>query len=219
MAVTIHENPPPSHKVRHYTITISSAHTISTTVTSHPGAARDWIHRTLYHHRRNRHRLIIGLGVQWTPNTISLINSPASTIQLCIGSRCLIFQLHHSLSSPRILRRILFDPRNTFVGLWSHSDAAKLLECDHKLEMMKGMPIDLRNHVFDQHGRSLQGGSIVEIAAQVLKVEIEWDRETSMSDWEVHQLSRCQVRQATVDAFVAFAIGMDVQAWKLNDYI
>ncbi|KAL2921108.1 Exonuclease 3'-5' domain-containing protein 2 [Bienertia sinuspersici] len=214
MAVTtIIENHQPSHKLRHYTITLNDTHTISTTVTSHPGAARDWIHRTLFFNRRHRHHLLVGLGVQWTPH-----NNPASTIQLCIGHHCLIFHLHHSQSSPLILRRILLDPSITFVGLWCHSDAKKLLLSPHKLGMVDGMPIDMRIHAFNGHGRSLRGSSIIEIVDEVLGVVIDWDLDVGRSDWEVDELSLEHVRQASVDAFVSFAVGLHYQAWNFNKY-
>ncbi|XP_074281525.1 uncharacterized protein LOC141606337 [Silene latifolia] len=196
-----------------YLITLTGnnneTHEISTTVTSHPGVARDWLYSILYNHRYHRHHLIVGLGVQWAPYRH---NQPAATIQLCIGRRCLIFQLHHADSCPMILRRMLSDPQITFVGIWNSQDAAKLRESRHRLEMEAGMPIDLRHHAEDDDGRRLYRATIAEIAEEVLGIDIERSHEIAMSDWEDEELNYDQVQQAAVDAFVAYAVGMRVGA-------
>lgn len=85
--------------------------------------------------------------------------------------------------------------------------------------MIPGMPMDLRIHVANRHGRWLKGASIENIAEEVLGLSIVKDLEIARSDWEVEELSINQIGQAAVDAFVAFAIGMDVGAWNFNTYL
>ncbi|XP_074281524.1 uncharacterized protein LOC141606335 [Silene latifolia] len=216
MGILISENP---HYNSNFTITLignnNQTHQISTTVTNHPGIARDWLHSLLHNHRFHRHRLVVGLGVQWTPSTY-FYNHSAATIQLCIGRQCLVFKLHRAGSCPRVLRRLLSDSRVTFVGLWNHQDAAKLRESRHKLEMEAGMPIDLRHHVEDDNGRSLYRSTIAEIAEEVLDIDIGRSDTVARSDWEVENLSCGQALQAAIDAFVAYAVGMRIRAWELN---
>ncbi|CAN1147304.1 hypothetical protein LINPERHAP2_LOCUS15803, partial [Linum perenne] len=99
-------------------------HIIYTTVTSTPSVVRKWLRYMLHYYRYLRHKLVVGLGVQWLAS--SSRTSAASTLQLCIGSRCLLFQLRHAGSIPRFLERFLADPDITFVGVWNHSDAGRL---------------------------------------------------------------------------------------------
>ncbi|KAK9724974.1 hypothetical protein RND81_05G112600 [Saponaria officinalis] len=223
MGVIIRETPQRNfQKTRHFTVNLNGnhgVHTISTTLTTHPGTVRDWLYSVLYSHRPHLHRLVIGLGVQWTPYYHHYRHSSAATLQLCVGRRCLIYHLHHSRSSPRILHRILSDRRFTFVGLWNSRDAEFLRDSVHRLEMEDGMPVDLRRHVVDDDGRSMKGESIAEIAAEVIGVDIERIEEVVRSDWEVEELSVEQVKHAAVDAFVAYVVAMRIRAWELNPFI
>ncbi|XP_041998266.1 uncharacterized protein LOC121748114 [Salvia splendens] len=70
---------------------------VRTTVTSVPsvdGSTASTAYR--------RGRLVAGLGVQW-------VSGHAATLQICVGSRCLIFQLHHADLCPDVLRGFLLD--------------------------------------------------------------------------------------------------------------
>ncbi|KAK9724972.1 hypothetical protein RND81_05G112400 [Saponaria officinalis] len=99
MGVIITETPHRNlQKTSHFTVNLlgnDDVHTISTTLTTHPGTVRNWLHSVLHSHRPHLHRLVIGLGVQWTPYD----HPSAATLQLCVGRRCLIYHLHHSRSS------------------------------------------------------------------------------------------------------------------------
>ncbi|KAH7843995.1 hypothetical protein Vadar_023240 [Vaccinium darrowii] len=79
----------------------------TTTLTSTPKVVRKWLQTTLHRNPCHRHHLVVGLGVQWRPDYYPGHESPAATLQLCVGRRCLIFQLLHSPTVPNLLRRFL----------------------------------------------------------------------------------------------------------------
>ncbi|MCL7051292.1 hypothetical protein MKW94_012939 [Papaver nudicaule] len=99
--------------------------TILTTVTSKPSEIRNWIYNSLYHNRYHRYNLVVGVGVQCSTNSS---DDPAETLQICIGTRCLIIQLSHTPYVPQILRRFLCNVNITFVGIWNYSDNNNLLK-------------------------------------------------------------------------------------------
>ncbi|KAL6990113.1 hypothetical protein U1Q18_015861 [Sarracenia purpurea var. burkii] len=204
--------PSPNH--RRFIVNFHGAR-IATTVTSVSSVVRKWLRTTLYRHARHRHHLVVGLGVQWSPDVFSGDNSPAATIQLCVGCRCLIFQLIHSDTVPKFLRRFLVNPSHTFVGMWNHSDANKLLNSKHEL-LMDRQPLDLRLHAVSQFtGASLCRESMETIVRECLGCEVPFQRWISMSNWDDEELDDMQVLQACVDAYTSFMIGVDLRAWEL----
>ncbi|CAN6926314.1 unnamed protein product [Brassica oleracea] len=94
---------------------------LSVTQTETPSVIRRWIRYVVYRHRRSRsrHPLVVGVGVQWTPRWYFSAPKgyyrPADTLQLCVGTLCLIIQLSYCKRVPHILRRFLTDPNTTFV--------------------------------------------------------------------------------------------------------
>ncbi|GAU50476.1 hypothetical protein TSUD_409610 [Trifolium subterraneum] len=188
---------------------------IKVTVTANVSVVRKWIYTTLYFNRYDIHggRFVVGLGVQWTPECR---DPPADTIQLCIGSRCLIFQLAHATNVPRILRSFLENPNHTFVGFWNHSDRQKLETSEYQFEMYRD-PLDLRlcaEAEYEDDDDDLARASVNEIVEKCLGYEVEQRKEISMSDWSDEVLSDEQVIYASVDAYCAFRIGKNVKAWK-----
>ncbi|MCI34765.1 3-5 exonuclease/nucleic acid binding protein, partial [Trifolium medium] len=81
---------------------------IKVTVTAVASVVRKWLHSALFFRRRyiRQNRLIVGLGVQWSPGA-GILDPPADTLQLCIGRRCLIFQLAHATYVPKNLQNFL----------------------------------------------------------------------------------------------------------------
>ncbi|KAK7246249.1 hypothetical protein RIF29_41111 [Crotalaria pallida] len=183
-----------------YTVNLHGTHII-TTVTATPSIVRKWLSTTLYH-RRYDNCFVVGLGVQWTPHG----DPPAETLQLCIGHRCLIFQLCYTDRVPLKLRRFLMDPDNTFVGFWNHSDRVKLRGSLHRLEMCKD-PVDLRLHVVTEYHENLSRAQTRVIVKKCLGYDVERGNDVSKSYWRVGVLSEEQVLYACVDAHCAFLVG------------
>ncbi|XP_039827128.1 uncharacterized protein LOC120688827 [Panicum virgatum] len=86
---------------------------IQTTVTTRPAIVRRWVYGTLWLQRRRLRSssgLTVGLGVQWAPpfHRLPAGDEPRpGMLQLCVGNRCLIFQLALAGGDavPQILRR------------------------------------------------------------------------------------------------------------------
>ena len=186
---------------------------IKVTVTDAASIVRKWLSATLFIHWRHRANLIVGLGVQWTPGGR---DSPADTLQLCVGRRCLIFQLTQADSVPRLLRRFLLDPNHTFVGFWNHSDRKRLLNTDFDLEMSRD-PLDLRLFAESDDGESLATASVEVIVEEYLGFEgVRLRRDISRSNWHSANLSEDQIQQACLDAYCAFLMGRNIRAWEEN---
>ncbi|GAU50478.1 hypothetical protein TSUD_409630 [Trifolium subterraneum] len=148
---------------RDYTVNLHG-NEIIVTVTSVASVVRKWLNAALFFRRSyiQQNRLIVGLGVQWTPGGR---DPPADTLQLCIGRRCLIFQLAHATYVPRILRNFLRNRNYTFVGFWNHSDRRKLKSPELQLEMYRD-PLDLRLYAVaedEDDDENLAGASVDEI--------------------------------------------------------
>ncbi|XVE61744.1 hypothetical protein DITRI_Ditri06bG0064300 [Diplodiscus trichospermus] len=130
ITIVSHFNPN-RHMVRTFTVTF-----FSNPIAATSSVARNWLFKVLRLHRFRRDRLVVGLDVQWNPSS-SVDHPRAATLQLCIGRQCLIFQLFHANNVPLSLRRCLADPRNTFVGVWNHSDEAMLLRSKHRISVSR----------------------------------------------------------------------------------
>ncbi|XP_057470537.1 uncharacterized protein LOC130759434 [Actinidia eriantha] len=188
---------------------------VATNVTSSPKIVRKWLRTTLHFRRQHRHRLVVGLGVQWRPTFRSGEDSQAATLQLCVGRRCLIFQLIHSDTVPNFLRRFLVNPNHTFIGMWNHSDAKSLMNSKHELYMLRE-PLDLRLYAVSKStGRSLTQESRETIVKECLGEDVGFDRWISRSEWDDEELSLNQILQACVEAYSSFEIGKDLRAWEL----
>lgn len=72
--------------------------------------------------QRRQHRLHVGLGVQWQH-----ASGVASTLQICIDKRVLIFQLSRATAVPQDLRSLLNDNNVDFVGFLLPSLVRRLL--------------------------------------------------------------------------------------------
>ena len=100
---------------------------IITTVTSSGTAVKRWLREIRYVYRWVYHKLIVGLDVEWRPSYYMCgEQNPVALLQLCIGHRCLIFQLLHADFFPRALERFLADPDFRFVGVGVQDDADRL---------------------------------------------------------------------------------------------
>ncbi|KAL9315401.1 hypothetical protein ACSQ67_016402 [Phaseolus vulgaris] len=61
-------------------------HIIHTLLTSDPSLVHSWISTNV---RSNRTQLMVGLDIEWRPNTQRNMQNPVATLQLCLGQHCL----------------------------------------------------------------------------------------------------------------------------------
>ncbi|KAL6997691.1 hypothetical protein U1Q18_007817 [Sarracenia purpurea var. burkii] len=177
---------------------------IQTLVTHTPALVDSWISDIESFHSRRLHHLV-GLDVEWRPNYNPGGYNPVATLQLCVGRRCLIFQLIHAPFIPSSLSNFLNNPMYTFVGVGIDSDAGKL-ENDYGLSV--GTTVELGPLAAQEYGISaLRNAGLKELARQVLGKEIEKPRDIALSRWDNERLYPAQVLYACIDSFLSFEIG------------
>nr|GMC60889.1 Werner Syndrome-like exonuclease [Ipomoea batatas] len=192
---------------------------LSVTVTKKAVEVDEWINNTIRNHCHHLRDLIVGLDIEWHPNTSGDFKppAPAATLQLCVGQRCLIFQLLHRDFIPDSLLNFLAYPFFTFVGVGVQDDAEKLFR-DHGLIVRK--VVDLRHlaaWVYDSKEFSRMG--LKRIALEVLGQVMEKPLEVTLSDWDAKDLTYRQIEYGSIDAFASFQIGFDLftmAAYKLH---
>ncbi|KAG2687445.1 hypothetical protein I3760_09G051400 [Carya illinoinensis] len=204
MAISIfdHELPFDTHNL--YDVSFDSDR-IQTLVTSSPSVVDSWIFDIYRIHRRRLNRLIVGLDLEWRPSFNRHVQNPVATLQLCVGRRCLIFQLIHATYIPESLVDFLGQTNFTFVGVGIKSDVEKLLD-DYELEV--ACVVDLRLLAVEELGKmQLRNAGLKQLAWEVLGKQIEKPRNIKMSRWDNEWLTRAQIQYACLDAFLSFEIG------------
>ncbi|CAO2178912.1 unnamed protein product [Urochloa humidicola] len=177
---------------------------IITTVTSSGEAVEDWLDEIYYVHRRRLHKLIVGLHVEWRPS-FSRAYSPTALLQLCVGRRCLIFQLIHADYFPDALYEFLGDPDFRFVGVGVEADAERLSN-DYEMEVAN--TVDLAELAAEEMDRpDLRRKGLKAIASAVMEVTVDKPQWVRTGPWDDYCLSGEQVQYACIDAFVSFEVG------------
>ncbi|XP_016195690.1 Werner Syndrome-like exonuclease [Arachis ipaensis] len=149
--------------------------------------------------------VLVGLDIEWRPNTHRNSDNPVATLQLCVGNRCLVFQILHSPSVPQSLVDFLVNEGHTFLGVGIEEDVEKLLE-DYNLNVKNF--VDLRGLAESVLGESeMKRAGLKRLAERVLGLEIEKPKRISRSRWDNAWLTAEQVQYACVDAFVSFEVG------------
>ncbi|KAL9315390.1 hypothetical protein ACSQ67_016391 [Phaseolus vulgaris] len=184
-----------------YDVTFET-HNIHTLVTSHPSEVATWLSRNT----GRRHGLMVGLDVEWRPNTRTNTQNPVATLQLCVGHACLVFQIIHSPYIPRSLDSFLEDSNVTFFGVGIQADADKLLR-DYDLHVAN--VCDLRPLAADQLWRHphLRQAGLKTLCLYVLDVEVQKPQSVTRSSWDNRWLTTQQVQYAAIDVFLSYEIG------------
>ncbi|XP_011011675.1 PREDICTED: uncharacterized protein LOC105116165 [Populus euphratica] len=125
----------------------------------------------------------------------SKLRSPVMEMVLCVGSRCLIFQLSISNTVPQRLHNFLTDCNITFVRICDGKDRKKLRNSRHQLTITR--LLDLRRFLRSEDEEHIYFGCKMDITA---------------SDWGREDLIFYQIRQASISAYVSFKIGKDLRA-------
>ncbi|XP_057455233.1 3'-5' exonuclease-like [Lotus japonicus] len=201
ISVVDHELPDDTHNL--YDITFDS-HTIRTLVTSFPSFVDSWLTETL--NPNPSASFLVGLDIEWRPNLQRNADHRVATLQLCIGLRCLVFQIFHAPSIPASLFNFLANPNHTFVGVGIAEDAEKLL-LDYDLGVAN--TVDLRTVAADvMSDPALKNAGIRTLAQRVMGRDVAKPRRITMSKWDNLWLVADQVQYAAVDAFVSSQIGL-----------
>ncbi|XAR54197.1 DNA helicase [Bertholletia excelsa] len=183
---------------------------VYTLVTSTPAMVDSWIAEIEQIHWRRLHRLIVGLDVEWRPNNRHFDN-PIATLQLCVGRRCLIFQMLHAEGViPESLINFLGEPNYTFVGVGIDDDVEKLMG-DYGISV--STTVDLRSLAADVYGvREFRTAGLKTLAREVLGKEVNKPKSITRSRWDYRWLTPAQVQYACIDAFLSFEIGRRLNA-------
>lgn len=173
-------------------------------MTSSGAAVKRWLWQIRYKYRYVYHKLIVGLDVEWRPSYYGAQN-PVALLQLCVGRRCLIFQLLHADFFPRALERFLADPDFRFVGVGVQEDADRLSR-DYDLEVAN--TVDLRGLAADgMHMPWLRHAGLKDVTCAVMGANLEKPEKVRMGPWDAESLSDEQTEYACIDAFVSFEVG------------
>ncbi|KAJ1284629.1 hypothetical protein BS78_03G219700 [Paspalum vaginatum] len=177
---------------------------ITTTVTSSGSAVAGWIDEVRSVHRRRLYKLVVGLDVEWRP-VFGYGYNRTALLQLCVGRRCLIFQLLHADNFPKALREFLGDSGFRFVGVGVAADAERIRN-DYGLAV--GSTVDLAVLASEKMGRpDLRYAGLKAIAKAVMDADVEKPFDVRTGEWDGYSLSGAQVRYACIDAFVSFEVG------------
>ena len=177
---------------------------ITTTVTSSGASVKAWVDEVLSVHRRRLHDLIVGLDVEWRP-LFGPGYSPTALLQLCVGRRCLIFQLLHADYIPDALGEFLRDDDYRFAGVGVGADAERLWN-DKGLNVAN--TVDLAEVAAEEMGRpDLRNAGLKAIASAVMGVDIDKPDAVRVGPWDNYYLSDQQIKYACIDAFVSFEVG------------
>ncbi|XP_027071818.1 3'-5' exonuclease-like [Coffea arabica] len=196
---------------------------INTMVTHDPSQVSRWLSHTQRIHRHRLNNLIVGLDVEWRPSFSKYHRNPVATLQLCVGRRCLVFQIlrcsreyNEDEFIPEDLRDFLAKEDYTFVGVGIQNDVQNL-EGDYGLEV-SGRIVDLRRLAAGEYDRKeLRNTGMKELARLVLGREVQKPRWVTMGRWDSRWLNPDQVQYACVDAFVSFEIGRRLDADEYED--
>ncbi|XP_044337176.1 Werner Syndrome-like exonuclease [Triticum aestivum] len=178
---------------------------VHTTLTSSGGVVDEWLDLVYRIHRRRLDRLVVGLDVEWRPSFRGLPPGPVALLQLCVGRRCLVFQILRADYVPDSLFDFLADGRFTFVGVGVYGDAQKL-SAHYGLQVTNA--VDLRYLAANTLGKpALRHTGLQGLVWQVIGVWPEKPHHVRVSAWDAPRLTRDQLQYACADAFASFEVG------------
>ncbi|NP_001307478.1 Werner syndrome ATP-dependent helicase [Zea mays] len=175
---------------------------IKTTVTNSGDATKLFLREV----RQTRKPLIVGLDTEWRVirRQGRRPRNRMAVLQLCVGHRCLVFQIVAADYVPAALKAFLASPQHRFVGVVVDVDVERL-RCD--CNIVVNNTVDLRYAAADVLGRPhLRTAGLKILAREVMGVEIEKPKHLTCSEWD-RPLSQAQVRYAAIDAFVSYEVG------------
>ncbi|EXC30705.1 Werner Syndrome-like exonuclease [Morus notabilis] len=185
---------------------------VTVLITNDPLMVDSWIADIERIHRWRLDRLVVGLDIEWRPYYVfSGYSNPVAVLQLCVGRRCLVFQILYAPYVPYSLYEFFQNNYYTFVGVGIEGDVEKL-EAEHGLRVENAA--DIGHIAAEQYGHDgLKNAGMRRLAMLILNLVIDKPMEVTLSAWDSLNLSFPQIRYAAADAFVSFEMGRVLQAW------
>ncbi|KAJ6979880.1 hypothetical protein NC653_027884 [Populus alba x Populus x berolinensis] len=179
---------------------------IFTTVTKSASVVDRWIDQIMHVYQSKLSNLIIGLDTEWFLPAYPGDYQKIAILQLCVGRRCLIFQLCHADYFPQSLIDFLGNKKYTFVGKEVRNDASKLMN-DYGLNV--GHCRDVAYWAASKHGgeEDFKKFGLKRLVLRFLKKELEKPLKITLSRWDRKELNYQQIKYACLDAFVSFKLG------------
>jgi ribonuclease D len=157
--------------------------------------------------------LLIGLDTEW----IELLSGEhkVALLQLCVGSRCLIYQVRHAgYKLPDVLSKFLSEEGHIFVGAHISNDVERLQQdCNINISNWRDLQL-IVSEVDDKYSHLYQNGyrSLLEkIGNVVLELPLYKDRKVNHKLWGLRYLLDWQVNYASKDAFLSFEIANQLE--------
>ncbi|KAL6614798.1 hypothetical protein ACP70R_037068 [Stipagrostis hirtigluma subsp. patula] len=182
-------------------VVVDDGSVIRTTVTSRSRAVSQFLQPF-----QGRQGLIVGLDAEWRPNfEPGGRANRIAVLQLCVGRRCLVYQIIHDDMFAPALQSFLANPGVSFVGVGVGKDAQKLLD-EYGLQVANA--VDLRPVAAAALWRpELNQAGLRAVVLAVMGVNIDKPQRVTLSAWDARDLTLEQVRYATIDAYVSYEVG------------
>ncbi|PWA69364.1 3'-5' exonuclease domain-containing protein [Artemisia annua] len=151
-------------------------------------------------HSRRLQNLVVGLDIEWRPNQNADMENQVAVLQLCVGRRCLIFQIMHAPFTPKSLIKFLSNPNYIFVGVGVNNDASKLWR-DYRIGV--GRTADLRALAVQAfNANELKTVGLKGLTRWVLGKDFVKPKYVTMSRWDNEWLTLAQVWARSGDVAV-----------------
>ncbi|TVU00179.1 hypothetical protein EJB05_17570, partial [Eragrostis curvula] len=178
--------------------------TIHTTVTTSGAAVESFLREI----SNNQRQLFVGFDTEWR-DAVNSRGRPCQTtavLQLCVGRRCLVFQICRADYVPEAALRDFFAcPDHRFAGVSVHYDVERMAE-DYGMAVAN--PVELTTFAAEMLQRPDLGSfGLKDLTYKVMGVRIKKPRRVTCSKWDAPSLSTEQVDYACIDAYVSYEIG------------
>ncbi|XP_020098432.1 uncharacterized protein LOC109717170 [Ananas comosus] len=181
-----------------YTLTLNDGQTIHTVVTSSADDVEDWF----YNIGTLPRRTIVGVDVKCRL-PLDPDDRVIALLSLCIGRRCLVFQIFHAESIPYVLRTFFRYSGCRFVCMSARGVANDLWdECRLRVRNR----VDLGELAAERMARpDLRWAPLRVLEQEVLGVEV--NIRCAIGAWDQNPLSKVQIARACAAVFMASEIG------------
>ena len=163
--------------------------------------------------------MIVGLDIEW--KTLDDGGFTAALLQLCVGTRVLVFQVLYAGGGdlPEVLKSFLSEEDHIFAGAHIENDVKRLLD-DFGVTITN--PTDLQivvpqaasrfEHLGGPHPEyGFRRPSLEKIASEVLCLPRVRKPDADHRRWHVRDLGYLQVKYAAVDAYLSYEVANQLE--------